>query len=134
MMKNKSVETDVSANKPVVLCGSMESTLEKLCRENGVNLSCIKQVMTDVYSTCVCSIEAIKELFEVIQRSIVESAAPALQAMTESLKPFTTESLFFMVPPHIRHLAYNHPKHHVRNKNWNRMWKIRERYMRCHKQ
>lgn len=104
MMENKSVETDVSANKPVV------------------------------YSTYGYSIRALEESFETVRRSIEEGVAPAIQAVTESFEPLTTGSLFFMVPPHIRHLAYNHPKHHVRNKNWNRMWKIHERYMRCHKQ
>ena len=34
-------------------------------------------------------------------------------------------------PPRVRHLAHNHPKARVRNKNWNRMYKIHERYIQC---
>ena len=58
---------------------------------------------------------------------------PPVKSLSETLGALN-DDLWFMVPPKVRHLAEHHPKSKVRNKNWNRMWKIRERYIKCHKQ
>lgn len=113
---------------------SSEATeaLHTLCEQTGVDYDSVKEVMECLYRACVCSIEQLSETFRLFSNTLAESVTPAVQAVQELFRP-CCDSLFFMVPPHIKHLAYNHPKARVRNKNWNRMWKIRERYMKCHK-
>ena len=103
--------------------------LQALCNQSGVEYDSVKDAMASLYAACVYTIEQIAELFQMLSSSIAESVAPAVQAIQGLLD----SQLFFMVPPHIRHLAYNHPKARVRNKNYNRMWKIRERHMKCYK-
>ena len=45
----------------------------------------------------------------------------------ESLSQIQLEGYWDFVPPRVRHLAFHHPKKRIRNKNWNRMYRIRER-------
>ena len=52
---------------------------------------------------------------------------------TTSLTDTLMEELKGIVPPRVAHLALHGSKNRVRNKNWNRMWKIYTRYMKCHK-
>lgn len=105
------------------------AVLQGLYNQYGIGYDCIKAYMTPLYEACVYAVDQITEVFQLLSSSIAESVTSAVQVIQELLD----SQLFFMVPPHIRHLAYNHPKARVRNKNYNRMWKIRERYMKCHK-
>lgn len=114
-----------------------EETQEALCRiceEYGVKYDDFQAAMADLYALCCYTVEQVVEAMERIKATICTEVAPALQALSDNFRSLYSPELFFMVPPHIKHLAYNHPKARVRNKNWNRMWRIRERYMKCHKQ
>lgn len=111
-----------------------QEALRRACEESGVNQEEFQKVVNDLSAFCIHSVEQITNAFIDLRNTLAENIAPALHALADELQSLVNpEDLFFMVPPHIRHLAYNHPKARVRNKNWNRMWKIRERYMKCHK-
>ena len=111
-----------------------QEVLRKVCEEQGINQEAFQAAVNNLAALCVYTAEQISNAFAALRDSMAEIVTPAVRALSEQLNSISpTEDLFFMVPPHIRHLAYNHPKARVRNKNWNRMWKIRERYMKCHK-
>lgn len=122
------------ASNLVALGEEAQETLRRLCEEQGINQEAVQAAVNNLASLCVYTAEQISNAFAALRDSLAEIVTPAVRALSEQLsRVFPTEDLFFMVPPHIRHLAYNHPKARVRNKNWNHMWKIRERYMKCHK-
>lgn len=122
-------------NRLLELNEEAQEALRKVCEIQGVKYDELQAVMSNLYSVCVYGIEQIQMAFENLRSAICKTITPAISALSESLsETFGFKDLFWMVPPHIKHLAYNHPKSRVRNKNWNRMWKIRERYMKCHKQ
>ena len=122
------------ASNLVALGEEAQEVLRKVCEEQGINQEAFQRVVNNLVALCVYTVEQIANAFAALRDSLAETVTPAVRALSEQLSSiFPTEDLFFMVPPHIRHLAYNHPKARVRNKNWNRMWKIRERYMKCHK-
>ena len=122
------------ASNLVALGEEAQEALRKVCEEQGINQEAFQTAVNNLATLCVHSVEQIANAFAVLRDSLAEVVTPAVRALSEQLSSvFPTEDLFFMVPPYIRHLAYNHPKARVRNKNWNRMWKIRERYMKCHK-
>ena len=122
------------ASNLVALGEEAQEALRKVCEEQGINQEAFQTAVNNLATLCVHLVEQIANAFAVLRDSLAEVVTPAVRALSEQLSSvFPTEDLFFMVPPHIRHLAYNHPKARVRNKNWNRMWKIRERYMKCHK-
>ena len=116
----------------VALGEEAQEVLRKVYEEQGINQEAFQMAVNDLAALCAYTEEQIANA--ALRDSLAKVVAPAIRALSEQLSSvFPTEDLFFMVPPHIRHLAYNHPKARVRNKNWNRMWKIRERYMKCHK-
>lgn len=118
----------------VALGEEAEEVLRKLCEKQGINQEAVQEAVNNLIALCMYTMEQITSAFATLRDSLAEIVTPAVRALYEQLSNgFPTEDLFFMVPPHIRHLAYNHPKARVRNKNWNRMWKILERYMKCHK-
>ena len=122
------------ASNLVALGEEAQEVLRKVCEEQGINQEAFQRAVNNLAALCAYTAEQIANAFAALRDSLAEVVAPAVRALSEQLSSvFPTEDLFFMVPPHIRHLAYNHPKARVRNKNWNRMWKIRERYMKCHK-
>lgn len=122
------------ASNLVALGEEAQEVLRKVCEEQGINQETVQAAINNLAVLCVYSVEQITNAFTALRDSLAEVVTPAVRALSEQFSSiFPTEDLFFMVPPHIRHLAYNHPKARVRNKNWNRMWKIRERYMKCHK-
>lgn len=122
------------ASNLVALGEEAQEVLRRVCEEQDINQEAFQTAVNSLAALCVYTVEQIAEAFTALRNSIAEAVTPAVRALSEYLSStFHTEDLFFMVPPHIRHLAYNHPKARVRNKNWNRMWKIRERYMKCHK-
>lgn len=111
-----------------------QEVLRKVCEEQGINQEAFQAAVNNLAALCVYTAEQILNAFAALTDSLAEIVTPAVRALSEQLNSiFPTEDLFFMVPPHIRHLAYNHPKARVRNKNWSRMWKIRERYLKCPK-
>lgn len=121
-------------NRLLVLNEEAQEVLLKACEMHVVNYAELQKVMGNLYSLCTYTVEQIEAAFALLRNAMAEAVLPTVQALSENLKSlWNPEELFFMVPPHIKHLAYNHPKARVRNKNWNRMWKIRERYMKCHK-
>lgn len=106
----------------------------RVCEEQNINQEAFQMAVNSLAALCVYTSEQIANAFADVRYTIAEVVTPALRILSEQFSSiFPTEESFFMVPPHIRHLAYNHPKARVRNKNWNRMWKIRERYMKWHK-
>lgn len=122
------------ASNLVALGEEAQEVLRKVCEEQGINQEAFQMAVNNLAALCAYTVEQIANAFAALGDSLAEVVTPAVRALSEQLSSiFPTEELFFMVPPHIRHLAYNHPKARVRNKNWNRMWKIRERYMKCHK-
>ena len=122
------------ASNLVALGEEAEEVLRKVCEEQGINQEAVQAAVNNLAALCIYTAEQIASAFIALRNTLVENITPALHTLSEELQSlFNTEDLFWMVPPHIRHLAYNHPKAHVRNKNWNRMWKIRERYMKWHK-
>lgn len=122
------------ASNLVALGEEAQEVLRKVCEEQGINQEAVQAAVNNLAALCVYTVEQISNAFAALRDSLAEVVPLAVRALSEQLSSiFPTEELFFRVPPHIRHLAYNHPKARVRNKNWNRMWKIRERYMKCHK-
>ena len=112
----------------------LKKPYEGLAKSQGINHEAVQAAINNLAALCIYTAEQIANAFSALRNTMTEVVAPALGALSEHLSSiFHTEDLFFMVSPHIRHLAYNHPKARVRSKNWNRMWKIRERYMKCHK-
>lgn len=121
-------------NRLLVLSEEAQEVLLRACEMHGVDYEELQKLMANLYSLCVYTVEQIESAFTLLRNAVAEAVTPAVQALSDNLKSlWNPEGLFFMVPPHIKHLAYNHPQARVRNKNWNRMWKIRERYMKCHK-
>lgn len=121
-------------NRLLALNEEAQEVLLRACEMHGVNYEELQKVMANLYSLCAYTVEQIEAAFALLRDAMAEAITPAVQSLFENFKSvWNPEELFFMVPPHIKHLAYNHPKSRVRNKNWNRMWKIRERYMKCHK-
>lgn len=122
------------ASNLVALGEEAQEVLRRVCEEQGINQEAFQTAVNNLAELLAYTAEQITNAFAALRDSLAEVVTPAVRALAEQLNSvFPTEDLFFMVPPHIRHLAYNHPKARVRNKNWNRMWKIRERYMKCHK-
>lgn len=122
------------ASRLLALGEEAQEVLRKACEDSGVNQEEFQKAVNNLAALCVYSAEQIAGAFTAMRDTLAETITPAIQTLSEQLNGlFNTEELLFMVPPHIKHLAYNHPKARVRNKNWNRMWKIRERYMKCHK-
>ena len=121
------------ASNLVALGEEAQEIFRKVCEEQGINQEAFQTAVNNLAALCVYSVEQIANAFAALCNFLAEVVTPAVEVLFEQLGIFPTEDLFFMVPPHIRHLAYSHPKARVRKKNWNRMWKIRERYMKCHK-
>lgn len=122
------------ASNLVALGEEAQEVFRKVCEEQGINQEAVQATVNNLAVLCVYSVEQIVNAFIALRNTLAENIAPALHALSDELQSLVNPGgLFFMVPPHIRHLAYNHPKARVRNKNWNHMWKIRERYMKCHK-
>ena len=122
------------ASNLVALGEEAQEALRRACENSEVGREAFQKAVDALAVCCTYATEAIASAFAALSDSLAEVVTPAVRALSEQLSSiFPTEDLFFMVPPHIRHLAYNHPKARVRNKNWNRMWKIRERYMKWHK-
>lgn len=85
-----------------------------------------------VAGTGVCSLEeALRAAFMV--EVIFPEPLPPWSIDVKSWNELIQEECQDFVPPKVRHLAVHHPKRRVRNKNWNRMWKIHERCLKCHK-
>lgn len=113
---------------------TLGEVLRKVYEEQGINREEFQTAVNNLAALCVYTVEQITNASVALINTLAENTAPVLHALADELQSLVNpEDLFFMVPPHIRHLAYNHPKARVRNKNWNRMWKIRERYMKWHK-
>ena len=110
------------ASNLVALGEEAQEVLRMVCEEQGINQEAFQTAVNNLAALCIYTVEQITNAFVALRNTLAE-----LQSLVNP------EDLFFMVPPHIRHLAYNHPKARVRNKNWNRMWKICERYMKWHK-
>lgn len=106
--------------------------LEQACREQGINSEQLLEAMNKLAEAATYCIESVSAAFASLREALSEFVPPAIRSLGDLLGICDGE-LFWMVPPHIKHLAYKHPKARVRNKNWNRMWRIRERYMKCHK-
>ena len=101
-----------------------EEVLRKVCEEQGINQEAVQAAVNNLAALCVYSAEQIANAFAALRDSLAEIVTPAVRVLADHIASiFPPEDVFFMVPPHVRHLAYNHPKARVRNKNWNRMWK-----------
>lgn len=118
------------------VCNSARESLERACIENGVDHERLLELTGKLAEAASVALGIVTEAFASLKDALVEvipQISTAFSSLFNSLSDHWDSELFWMVPPHIKHLAYNHPKARVRNKNWNRMWKIRERYMKCHK-
>jgi hypothetical protein len=77
------------------------------------------KVAAEVASAMGYAFGAVSEAMLALSRSFSNQA--------ESLSQLQLESYWDFVPPRVRHLAFHHPKERIRKKNWNRMYRIRER-------
>lgn len=124
-------------NAPIEGLGeSAQEALRQAYAERGIDYDSFLETMRNVAAAIGSAIQEAAEAFEAIKSAISLILPPVVESL--SICPIGTqvnwdEELFWMVPPHVKHLAHNHPKAKVRSKNWNRMWKIHERYMKCHK-
>ena len=118
----------------IALGEEAQEVFRRFCEEQDSNQEEFQTAVNNLAALCVCTAEQLATAFAALRNTMAEVVAPAVRTLSDQLNSeFHIEDLFFMVPSHVKHLAYNHPKARVRNKNWNRMWKIRERYMKCHK-
>lgn len=128
---------DTDKNSLGILSKESQGVLESICLEQGVDYgSCFEAVSKAAMAAGVV-LEAASKVFALVKDIFAEALPPIIEQFNSLLGDTSIDwesELFWMVPPHVRHLAHNHPKARVRVKNWNRMWKIRERYMKCHKQ
>ena len=74
--------------------------------------------------------ESMVELLERALKRLVDAWDLLVPASTRAFLEVCREDYWDFVPARIRYLAFHHPKARVRKKNWNRMWKIRERYLK----
>lgn len=107
--------------------------LERICKDSGIDCYQFHNALDKSVDAATYAFQLVAEAFAALMNSLIESFTPVMQTFNQYMENWD-EELFWMVPSHIKHLAYHNPKARVRNKNWNRMWKIRERYMKCHKQ
>ena len=115
----------------VALGEGAEELLSKVCEEKGTNQEAVQSAVNKLTVLCAYSMEQITNAFAALISYLAEDVTPAVRVLNKQITSvLPIEDVFFMVPPHIRHLAYNHPKARVRKKNWNRMWKIYGRYIR----
>lgn len=118
----------------VALGEEAQEVFRKVCEEKGINYEAFHAAVNDLAALCVYIAEQTAAIVSAFVDTLIEVATHAVRALAEQIASILpTDNAFSMVPPQIRHLAYNHTKARVRNKNWNRMWKIRERYMKWHK-
>lgn len=107
--------------------------LERACLEQGVDYEKLLELTGKLAAAASVALGAVTEAFSSLRDALSEIIPPVVATLSSNLNDILGQwdsELFWMVPPHIKHLAYNHPKARVRNKNWNRMWKIRERYIK----
>lgn len=111
---------------------SAREALEQAFIEQGLDYEKLLELTGKMAAAASVALEVVTEAFASLRDTLAEVIPPVvatLSSLNDILGSWDSE-LFWMVPPHIKHLAYNHPKARVRNKNWNRMWKIRERYIK----
>lgn len=116
---------------------SAREALERACLEQGVDYERLLELTGKLAAAASVAMGVLVEAFASMRDALAETIPPVVATLSDSLNRILgswDSELFWMVPPHIKHLAYHHPKARVRNKNLNRMWKIRERYMKCHKE
>lgn len=117
--------------------GTDKDSLESTCFERVVDYGPCFEAVGKAVAALGVTLKAATEVFAQIKDTFAEAVPPIVEQLNSILEsyPIDWESEeFWMVPPHVKHLAHNHPKTRIRVKNWNRMWKIRERYIKCHKQ
>lgn len=116
---------------------SAREALERACLEHGVDYERLLELTGKLATAASCAMGVVIEAFASLRDALAETIPPVVAALSSGLNSMFDQwdsELFWMVPLHIKHLAHNHPKARVRNKNWNRMRRIRERYMKCHKE
>ena len=112
---------------------SAREALERAYIEQGVDYEKLMELTGKIAAAASVALGVVTEAFDSLRDTLAEVIPPVVATLSSSLNDILgswDSELFWMVPPHIKHLAYNHPKARVRNKNWNRMWKIRERYIK----
>lgn len=112
---------------------SAQKTLEQVCLEKGVDYEKLLELTGKLAAAASVAMGVVTEAFASLRDALAETIPPVVATLSSNLNSILgswDSELFWMVPPHIKHLAYHHPKARVRNKNWNRMWKIRERYIK----
>ena len=123
----------VPEKAPLEELGESAQALKQVCLEKGLDYERLLELTGKLAEAARFVMGGLFESFTLLKNTIAEIVSPIVADLNHSFNDIlgTWDSeLFWMVPPHIKHLAYNHPKARVRNKNWNRMWKIRERYMK----
>lgn len=94
----------------------------------------MEAVLSSVHAISTAIVDAFNDVVEAIRclgEDLTEACSQlAVNGGLSSLTEYLMEEGWDCVPPRVRHLAFHHPKRRVRNKNWNRMWKIRERCMK----
>lgn len=116
---------------------SVRGALERACLGHGIDSERLLELTGKLAAAASCAMGVLVEAFAPLRDALAETIPLVIATLSSDLNSIFDQwgsELFWMVPPHIKHLAYNHPKARVRNKNWHRMWKIRERYMKCHKE
>ena len=118
----------------VALGEEAQEVFRKACEDQGINHEEVQAAVNNLAALCICLAEQTANTFNTLTNTLAENIDPTLHALSDALnRVFNSGDLFFMVPSHIKHFAYNNPKARVRKKNWNRMRKICERYMKWHK-
>lgn len=119
-----------------ILCKETQAASKGVCPEQGVDYGSCFEALSKAAVAVGVTLEAATKAFASVKDIFAEALPPIVEQFNFLLEDTSIdwEKLFWMVPPHIKHLAHNCPKARIRVKNWNHMWKIRERYMKCHKQ
>lgn len=115
------------------VCECAQETLKRACPQQGVDYERLVELAGKLAAAASAALGVLAEAFASLRDTLAEAIPPVVSSLSSNLSGILGQwdsKLFWMVSPHIKHLAYHHPKARVRNKNWNRMWKIRERYMK----
>lgn len=106
---------------------SADGALQRACESAGISVERLLEVMPYISVALSKVSQILRDLSDSVH-SFLQQVAFDLNPGMRGL-PYYSEEYWDFVPPRVRHLAFHHPKARVRNKNWNRMWKIHKRYI-----
>jgi hypothetical protein len=106
---------------------SADEALQRACESAGISSERLLGVMPYIGAAFSEVSQVFRDLSDAVHcflQQIAFDLSPVIKGL-----PYYSEEYWDFVPPKVRHLAFHHPKARVRNKNWNRMWRIHKRYI-----